>query len=100
MARETVFSSSQIDQIAHALRTLPRSEVDRLVVDAARRLNTVFGVLNAPVSEDAVRTKVQAMTIPEIAAIIAPFVRLTGLVVREKEVPPRHGSRGLNPAQF
>jgi len=100
MAGNEGTTATQIDHITEALGTMPREDIERLFLDFVRGFANASGLAKALGSEDLLRARVAAMTVREMAALLAPLVRIGERMAEERRATANRGARPWNPAHF
>lgn len=89
----------ELERITQMLLTMPREEIELLFLDFARGFANALRPAKPPENEDRVRARVATMTAREMAALLAPLVRI-GEEKRAARRQGNHGKRTWNPARF
>lgn len=91
---------TQVNRITQMLGTMPREEIELLFVDFVSGFAYVSGMPILPESADRLRARVASMTVAEMAALLAPLVRLGERLGEERRARENRSTRIWNPAHF
>jgi len=100
MAGQTGTAPTSSEQLTEALVTLPHEELVSLLLNFGQSFARAVEWDSSPEIELRTRATVEAMSVEEIAALLAPLVAVGRGLGEEVHAKRNRGQRGWNPARF